>query len=139
MNAHSSTAGERHDRNGERPPAPPAAWSPAAMIERLDGDDVLARQLVGLFLGEYDRLLADLRDALAAGSADQVRRAAHAAKGCLANFVEGGPQATAHRIEQLAVAGRLDEAPALTAQLADEVAALVVEMRAFERGTSCAS
>jgi FOG: HPt domain len=109
------------------------------MIERLDGDDVLARQLVTLFLGEYERLLANLRQALAADSADDVRRAAHAAKGCLANFIEGGPQATAHQIEQLGAAGRLSEVPALSAQLENEVVALVLAMQAFERGTSCAS
>jgi len=140
MDAHGVTAGERHDRNGEQARhAPPVTWSPAEMIERLDGDDALARQLVVLFLGEYERLLANLRTALAAGSADEVRRAAHAAKGCLANFIEGGPQATAHQIEQLGAAGRLSEVPALSAQLEDEVGALVLEMRAFERETSCAS
>ena len=140
MDAHGLTEGERHERDGERPRlAPPVAWSPTGMIERLDGDDALARQLVMLFLGEYERLLANLRTALAAGSADDVRRAAHAAKGCLANFIEGGPQATAHQIEQLGAAGRLSEVPALSAQLEGEVAALVLEMQAFERGTSCAS
>jgi len=140
MDAQGVTAGERHDGNGERPRSAPAvAWSPAAMIERLDGDDVLARQLVTLFLGEYERLLANLRQALAADSADDVRGAAHAAKGCLANFIEGGPQATAHQIEQLGAAGRLSEVPALSAQLENEVVALVLAMQAFERGTSCAS
>jgi HPt (histidine-containing phosphotransfer) domain-containing protein len=139
MDADGVTAGAGHEGGHERPRLLPVTWSPAAMIERLDGDDALARQLVMLFLGEYERLLTALRNALAAGRADEVRRAAHAAKGCLANFIEGGAQATAHQIEQLGAADRLSEVPALAAQLEDEVGALVVEMQAYERATSCAS
>jgi HPt (histidine-containing phosphotransfer) domain-containing protein len=114
-------------------------WSPAEMSERLGGDDVLARQLVVLFLGEYERLLMTLRQSSITGGADDVRRAAHAAKGCIANFIEGGPQDTAYRIEQLGAAGQLGEVPALIAQLEDEVGVLVQQMQAFERETSCAS
>jgi HPt (histidine-containing phosphotransfer) domain-containing protein len=140
MDAPGLTSAERREYDeGRSRSAPPVAWSPAVMIERLGGDDALARQLVILFLGEYERLLTNLRDALSTGDADQVRRAAHAAKGCIANFIEGGAQATAHQIEQLGAAGQLDEVPALTAQLETEVAVLVTQMRAFERETSCAS
>ena len=114
-------------------------WSPAAMTERLGGDEALARQLVVLFLGEYEKLLANLRRSVAAGSADEVRRAAHAAKGCIANFIDGGPQETAYRIEQLGASAELAMAPALVAQLEREVATLVEQMQAFERETSCAS
>ena len=114
-------------------------WSSAEMIDRLGGDEELARQLVVLFLGEYEKLLANLRDSLAAGSAEQVRRAAHAAKGCVANFIDGGPQATAYRIEQLGTAGDLGEVPMLLNQLESEVVVLVEQMQTFVRETSCAS
>jgi HPt (histidine-containing phosphotransfer) domain-containing protein len=114
-------------------------WSPAAMTERLGGDEVLARQLVILFLGEYEKLLANLRRSMTTGRADDVRRAAHAAKGCIANFIDGGPQDTAYRIEQLGANGELAAVPPLVARLEDEVATLVEQMQAFERETSCAS
>jgi HPt (histidine-containing phosphotransfer) domain-containing protein len=108
------------------------------MIARLDGDEELARQLIALFLGEYPRLMDGLRVSVNGGSPDAVRRAAHAAKGCIANFVEGGPQATAHRIEQLGSAGTLDGVPALVTQLEREVEGLARAMVAFQE-SSCAS
>jgi HPt (histidine-containing phosphotransfer) domain-containing protein len=109
------------------------------MIERLDGDDELARQLVGLFLTEYPKLLATLRASVESGRADDVRRAAHAAKGCLANFVETGPHATAYEIERLGAEDRVDGAAPLVARLEREIAAIVIDMRKFEAGASCGS
>ena len=125
------------------PTASPATthpvWSADAMIERLGGDDALARQLVTLFLSEYPKLLTALRDSFTARDADAVRRAAHAAKGCIANFVDGGPQATAYDIERLGADGRLDDVAPLIARLEREVAAMVMPMCEFEQSTSCAS
>ena len=128
---------------GDPQPAPHteagvAAWTPVAMIDRLDGDEELARQLITLFLGEYPRLMDSLRVSVSGGNPDAVRRAAHAAKGCIANFVDGGPQATAYRIEQLGTARTLDDVPALVAQLEREVEDLVRAMTAFQE-SSCAS
>ena len=131
-----TNVGSRHGAAGT---VQTVVWSPAEMTERLGGDDALARQLVVLFLGEYERLLGNLRHSAAARSADDIRRAAHAAKGCIANFIDGGPQETAYRIEQLATAGQLAAVPELVAQLEAEVGALVDQMQAFERDTSCAS
>jgi hypothetical protein len=68
-----------------------------------------------------------------------VRRAAHAAKGCIANFIEGGPQATAYAIERLAAEGKVDEAAPLVATLEREVAALAALMNRFAQSASCAS
>ena len=117
----------------------PAGWSADAMIERLGGDEPLARQLVALFLGEYPRLIEQLKTSVASREADAIRRAAHAAKGCIANFIEGGPQATAHTIEQLAAGGQVDAAAALVGPLEAEIGVLVDHMTVFERESSCAS
>jgi HPt (histidine-containing phosphotransfer) domain-containing protein len=114
------------------------------MVERLGGDQELARELVSLFLGEYPNLMHNLRASIGSGNPDAVRRAAHAAKGCIANFIDGGPQTTAYRIEQLGTEGRLNEIAPLFSHLELEVATLVRDMTAFmagasERGASCAS
>ena len=114
-------------------------WSPAAMVERLGGDEELARQLITLFLGEYPKLMDNLRQSVSGGQSDAIRRAAHAAKGCIANFVEaGGPQATAFRIEQLGTSGALNEIPHLVSQLERELDALARAMIAFQE-SSCES
>jgi HPt (histidine-containing phosphotransfer) domain-containing protein len=115
------------------------AWSPRELIDRLGGDEPLARQLVALFLAEYPRLLRRLRDSVTSGRADDVRRAAHAAKGCLANFVEGGPERTAFQIEQLGAEGRLEPVAPLLIRLEHEVEALVDRMHQFEAEKPCAS
>ena len=125
------------------PPSPSGVdatlWSPAAMVERLGGDEELARQLITLFLGEYPKLMENLRLSVSGGQPDAIRRAAHAAKGCIANFVEGGgPQATAFRIEQLGTSGTLSDVPRLVAQLESEVDALARAMIAFQE-SSCES
>jgi HPt (histidine-containing phosphotransfer) domain-containing protein len=109
------------------------------MIERLGGDTDLARQLVTLFLAEYPHLIEGLRASLSAGGASDVSRAAHAVKGCLANFIETGPHETAFEIERLGREGRLGPAAALMPRLERELAAILPCMQAFEADGSCAS
>jgi HPt (histidine-containing phosphotransfer) domain-containing protein len=97
----------------------------------------LARQLITLFLGEYPKLMDNLRQSVSDGHSDAIRRAAHAAKGCIANFVEGGgPQATAFRIEQLSAAHTLSDVPRLVSRLERELDALARDMVAFQE-SSC--
>jgi HPt (histidine-containing phosphotransfer) domain-containing protein len=114
-------------------------WTPSLMIDRLGGDEDLARQLVALFLVEYPRMITELRDSIEGGVPDTVRRAAHAFKGSVANFVDGGPVSTALQIEMLGREARLDGVPPLFARLETEVDQLVAGMREFDNGGSCES
>jgi HPt (histidine-containing phosphotransfer) domain-containing protein len=109
-------------------------WSPVVMIERLGGDEELARQLVELFIGECPRMMSEVRDSVANGDADQVRRAAHAFKGSVGNFTDDAPMTTAFALEQTAREGRLDGADALLARLELEVESFVAALRRFEQG-----
>jgi HPt (histidine-containing phosphotransfer) domain-containing protein len=109
------------------------------MIARLEGDEALVRQLVALFLVEYPRLVSRLRDSVASGRADEIRRAAHAAKGCIANFIETGPHQVALDIERAAADARLDQVPPLVARFERELAGLVVSMHEFDSGGRCTS
>ncbi len=134
----SEPGGSRRSQGAGAWPESPG-WSAAILIGRLDGDETLARQLVTVFLAEYPKLLSSLRASLGAQDADTIRRAAHAAKGCLANFIDDGPQATAYAIERMAARGELDGVPWLVAQLEREVGILARQMSEFERGAPCAS
>jgi HPt (histidine-containing phosphotransfer) domain-containing protein len=107
-------------------------WSPQQMIERLGGDEELARQLVTLFLGECPRMMAEVRESVEQGTPDLVRRAAHAFKGSVSNFITGGPTATAFALESIGRDGRIAEAPAVLARLEREVDSLVAQLRAFD-------
>jgi HPt (histidine-containing phosphotransfer) domain-containing protein len=102
------------------------------MLARLAGDRELARQLAGIFIGECPRMLGAVREGLDQGSADAVRRAAHALKGSVLNFVDGGAAATASALEQMGRAGDLQGAGAALAQLETELTELIDRLRDFE-------
>jgi histidine phosphotransfer protein HptB len=107
-------------------------WSPDQMIARLGGDEELARQLVTLFIGECPQMMAQVRQSVEQGTPDQVRRAAHAFKGSVSNFLADGPTVTAFALETIGRDGRLDEAPAVLTTLERQVAVLITQLRAFE-------
>jgi HPt (histidine-containing phosphotransfer) domain-containing protein len=108
-------------------------WTPERMLLRLDGDAELATQLAAIFIEECPRMLERLRRAVASGSADEVRRAAHALKGSVSNFVDGGPTATASELETMGRNGQLDGTRAVLDRLEREIVALAV-CRTFNQG-----
>lgn len=107
-------------------------WSPEQMIERLGGDEELTRQLVALFLDECPRMIAQVRESVDQGTPDLVRRAAHAFKGSVSNFMPNGPTVTAFALETIGREGRISEAPAVLAKLEREVEVLTAQLRAFD-------
>ena len=107
-------------------------WTPARMLARLDGDLELAQQLAMIFIDECPRMLERLHAAVAEGSAEEVRRAAHALKGSLSNFIDGGPTATAFELENMGREGRLDETPRTLDRLEREIAALTTHLQEFQ-------
>ncbi|HTM04965.1 MAG TPA: Hpt domain-containing protein [Vicinamibacterales bacterium] len=114
-------------------------WNPEALLDRLGGDEELARQMAALFVDECPNMLDDVRRAVAGGSADDIRRVAHAFKGSVANFVADGPAAIALALEHAGRDERLADAPTLLARLEGAVAELIPELRIYGRGDLCAS
>ena len=111
-------------------------WTPVAMLERLGGDEELARQLVELFVAECPRMMAAVRESVESGDVEQIRRAAHAFKGSVGNFTDGAPMTTAFELEQTGRAGSIDDAPAVLRRLEQEVSAFLDALRRFEEGQS---
>jgi len=134
-------ANQAHAPATASPAAAPAAsgWSSDAMIDRLGGDEALARELARLFIAECPKMLGAVHDSLTSGSPDTVRRAAHALKGSVSNFVEGGPTAAALELEHIGREGRLDDAAAAVVVLERELDGLLRHLRDFESGVPCAS
>jgi len=104
------------------------------MVTRLGGDEALARQLATLFIEECPRMLERVHTSVSSGTPDDVRRAAHAFKGSVSNFIEQGPAVTAFELECAGRDGGLEGAPALVVRLDGEVEALLVELRRFAEG-----
>jgi HPt (histidine-containing phosphotransfer) domain-containing protein len=122
---------DRKQANGASTAAP---WSPSAMIERLGGDEELARQLAELFVLECPRMMTEVRDSVAGGDADRVRRAAHAFKGSVGNFTDDAPTTTAFEMEVMGMDGRIEQMPALLARLESEVSGFLDALRRYEQG-----
>jgi hypothetical protein len=73
-----------------------------------------------------------VRESVEQGTPDLVRRAAHAFKGSVSNFITGGPTATAFALETIGRDGRIAEARSVLARLEREVDSLLAQLRAFD-------
>jgi HPt (histidine-containing phosphotransfer) domain-containing protein len=89
------------------------------------------RRLVALFLETTPPLLRDLGQALAAGDADALLRAAHAQGLVLAIGDDQGTE-LARRLEVLAHEGALEKAKGVLAELDSRFAGLQSELRQME-------
>jgi HPt (histidine-containing phosphotransfer) domain-containing protein len=107
-------------------------WTPVRMLARLDGDLELAQQLAAIFIDECPHMVNRLRAAIAEGSAEEVQRAAHALKGSLSNFIDGGPTSTAFELETMGRNHRLDETPGALDRLEGEIADLTAALKEFQ-------
>ncbi len=110
-----------------------ASWSLGPLIERLGGEEELARQLVSLFLVEYPQMVGAVRESVASGSAERIQRAAHALKGSVSNFTDGVPARAALELERIGREGRVSDAPAALATLEREIDVFAARLREFER------
>jgi PAS domain S-box-containing protein len=116
-------AGDAVEAAGEEAP-PPAAGPPgdlldlAAALKQVGGDEKLRGELAALFRQECPGWLAELRDAVAHGDANALRRVAHTVKGSAGTV--GAPSAfeAARRLEAMARTGDLSGAGAACADLA---------------------
>jgi len=90
-------------------------------MERLEGDAGLLAEMVGLFLQDYPRLLAAMREAIACGDAKSLERAAHTLKGAVSNFAAPAATAATLRLEQMGRQANLTQAEEAFAALEAEL------------------
>jgi CheY-like chemotaxis protein len=106
------------------------------LLARVEGDEALLDELVRLFVGDVPARLGEVAVALSVGDAPALRRAAHAVKSAVSNFVTGqggaGPAqaaiAAARRVEDLAAGGDLTAAAGACRALEEAVARLRDEL-----------
>jgi two-component system, sensor histidine kinase and response regulator len=75
----------------------------ASALARLEGDVELLKELVALFLTDLPEMLTSLREAVTAGDANAIERAAHRLKGAVSNFAA---QPAFEAVLKLEVSGR---------------------------------
>jgi signal transduction histidine kinase/CheY-like chemotaxis protein/HPt (histidine-containing phosphotransfer) domain-containing protein len=103
-------------------------WS--GLLQLLEGDEDLARELAEVYIGSGDSLLADLVEAVDSGDWVTVGSKAHALKGASANIRAGRVADAAGRLEAAARAGEAEQLGALAAELKRDLGAAVDYLRA---------
>jgi HPt (histidine-containing phosphotransfer) domain-containing protein len=76
-------------------------------LARMDGDWELFREVAGIFAADSKMMMAQIRDAIAAGDPPGLNRAAHTLKGAISNFGAPAPFELALKLEQLGKSGEL--------------------------------
>jgi HPt (histidine-containing phosphotransfer) domain-containing protein len=105
-----------------------------ALMDRLEDDRELLKELVGLYLEDEQRLLDQIAAAVLARQADALRRTAHTLKGSVGNFCAPAAHAAAAALEAAGREGRLDESPRLLDDLARELDRVRVALRELVDG-----
>jgi CheY-like chemotaxis protein/HPt (histidine-containing phosphotransfer) domain-containing protein len=107
-------------------------WAEA--LSHVRGDEDLLRELAGIFVDEWPRWHAALRDGLANNDAGLVQRTAHTVKGSLGTFAAATAHAAAWELEKRAGDGSLADGPAALDGLEHQVNALLPPLAAFAKG-----
>jgi HPt (histidine-containing phosphotransfer) domain-containing protein len=79
-------------------PPPEHIVNVAELLERVDNDAELLRELIAIFKVEFPRYLCVLREAVGQGNLKNVQKSGHALRGMLANL---GAARAAARLERL--------------------------------------
>ncbi len=104
-----------------------------ALMDRLEGDRVLLKELVDLYVEDEPSQLAEIARAIEARDGEALRRAAHTLKGAVANFCAPSAQAAVLALETVGRTGALDEAPAALARVTGLLARVRAELAELTR------
>ncbi|WP_079433332.1 response regulator [Zoogloea sp. LCSB751] len=119
---------------GNDDPAPPPATESAPsgapvfdkekVLANLGDDEELLGQLIEMYSEDEPRMLSNVDKAVAAGDAESLYSSAHALKGAVSNFCAEQAQAKAQQLERMGREKQLANAPAVLAELHQELLAL---------------
>jgi len=106
-------------------------FDPTEVLERVGGDTELLAHLADVLATELPAMLGRVQDAVKAGDAAELYRAAHAIKGALSVF--GYPPATdaATELERRGKEGELERTTDLSGDLEHHALTLLVGLSAF--------
>jgi CheY-like chemotaxis protein len=130
------------------PPASPEVDAPAAaddacdlaaFIERVGGDEELAREMALLFIPDATRLLGLIEQAVEDGDAERLRLEAHALKGAAGNFGAARTVDAAKDLEQMGRVGDLTRSREVADALREDTERLIHALRTFGEAPTCAS
>jgi PAS domain S-box-containing protein len=100
------------------------AFDREALLARVEGDQELLKEIVGLFLAEAPELLQAVRESIERRDTASLERSAHALKGSVGNFGAKSAYEIALKMETRARAGDLSGAPETLAELEAKITRL---------------
>jgi signal transduction histidine kinase/DNA-binding response OmpR family regulator len=109
----------------------PLIFDSGGLLDRLGGNEVLARRVVHRFLDDIPQQIARLAQAVAAADAEATRDAAHAIKGAAANVGGERLREVCWRIEQCGRSGDVMSAAAAAPEVSESFQALEPDLRSF--------
>ena len=134
-----SAGGELTSINATAPSLSPRSFGDMVnlqeLMERIDHDSELLREVFDLFCDEFPVLHSDLREAVQSGNLQCIQSKAHTLKGMFANLAITRAAAVAAEIEQMARIGDQGGLTAAFARLDDEVLSLLPCVKRFLAGT----
>jgi histidine phosphotransfer protein HptB len=120
--------------DGLSPPEEAVCFDWAAFVQSLGDDEILAAEIVTLYIAEAPVMMDRVRAAVRSESAEEIRQAAHAFKGAVGNLSRIGPMQTAGELEEAARNGSMAGVPALLDVLERQVDSLQAELRLLNPG-----
>lgn len=101
----------------------------SAALARLDGDGELYAEIVGIYLEDSPRQVAEIKEALNLNDADRAGKAAHSLKSASGNIGGEAVRQVAFLIEQHGKKGALELQQSLLPELETQFAKLVDALR----------
>jgi two-component system, sensor histidine kinase and response regulator len=103
----------------------------AALLDIVEGDLTLLRELITIFLADTPALLADLRQAVGQRDARRIVALSHRLRGSVANFQAQAAVAGAQQLEEMAGRGDLDEVDTVVASFERSTAELMEGLKSI--------
>jgi CheY-like chemotaxis protein/HPt (histidine-containing phosphotransfer) domain-containing protein len=119
------------------PKSTPSVLDLGELIQRCDGDEAFAREVIGMFRSRQEELLRSVSLAVSQGSPEALEGAAHCLKGALRTLAAHGAAAAAARLEEFGRREDLEIGDALGA-LEREMARLDAALAGMEEGKAAA-
>ncbi len=108
----------------------------ALALTRVGGDEELLREIAGLFLEDYPKLVESIREALRLQDAQGLEHASHSLKGAVANFGAEPVYQAALTLERIGRSRDLASAPGAYRVLEGSLQRLEPELLALAKGSS---
>ncbi len=124
----------------DRPPAPAATpttstFDRSAALQRLDGDEALLSDVIGVFLNDCPVRLKAIKAAVDAKEPEAIRIAAHGLKGAAGNLSATSLFDAAEVLERVGAESRLDAAEAAWRRLSMAATETLTQLGQYETDT----